>query len=33
MQSHHYLLILIALVAGYVAARFFPAIGQKVGLP
>jgi hypothetical protein len=24
MQNHHYLLILIALIAGYVLAKYFP---------
>ena len=33
MQSHHWLLILVALVAGYALARFYPQAGQKVGLP
>jgi len=33
MQSHHWLLILIALLAGYVAARYFPQAGQAIGLP
>jgi len=33
MQSHHYLAIILALVAGYVAARYFPQVGQAVGLP
>ncbi len=33
MQSHHWLCILIALIAGYVAARYFPQVGQAVGLP
>ena len=33
MSKHHYLLILIALVAGYVAARYFPQPAQAVGLP
>lgn len=33
MQSHHYLAIILAIVAGYVVARFYPQPGQLVGLP
>lgn len=33
MSSHHYLLIAVAIIAGYVAARFFPAPGNMLGLP
>lgn len=33
MQNHHWGLIAIALIAGYVVARFFPQAGQAVGLP
>lgn len=33
MQGHHWGLILIAVIAGYVAARYFPQVGQVVGLP
>lgn len=33
MQTHHYALIAIALVAGYALARFFPQAGNAVGLP
>lgn len=33
MQNHHYLAILVALVAGYVLCRFFPQLGDLVGLP
>lgn len=33
MQSHHWFAIVIALVAGYALARFYPQIGQAVGLP
>lgn len=33
MQNHHYLLIALAIVAGYALARFFPQAGNAVGLP
>ena len=33
MQGHHYALIGIALIAGYVLARYFPQAGNAVGLP
>lgn len=33
MQSHHYLLLAIVFVAGYVFARFYPQLGSMVGLP
>lgn len=33
MQGHHYLSILVALIAGYALARFFPQLGNAVGLP
>jgi len=33
MQMHHWALIAIALIAGYVAARYWPQVGQAVGLP
>lgn len=33
MQSHHYVLILVAVLIGYVAARFFPQPGNMIGLP
>ena len=33
MEGHHYLLIVLALLVGYAAARFFPGPGQMVGLP
>ncbi len=33
MKLPHYALILIALLAGYVLARYFPQAGQAVGLP
>ena len=32
MQSHHFLLLLVVLVAGYVAGCLYPQLGQKVGL-
>ena len=33
MQSHHYLMLVLALVIGYVAARYWPGPGQMIGLP
>ena len=33
MKMGHYAVILVALIAGYVAARYFPQLGQAVGLP
>lgn len=33
MQNHHYLLIALALIAGYVLARFFPQPAAMIGLP
>lgn len=33
MQSHHWLLLLVVFLVGYVFARFFPQLGNKVGLP
>ena len=33
MNSNHYLLIAVALIAGYALARFFPQAGNAVGLP
>ena len=33
MQSHHWLGLVLALLAGYAAARFFPQAGNAVGLP
>lgn len=33
MLPQHWLLILLAIVAGYVLARFYPQLGQAVGLP
>lgn len=33
MQMHHWALLAVILVAGYVLGRFVPQIGQKVGLP
>jgi hypothetical protein len=33
MQSQHFVLIAIALIAGYALARFFPQAGDAVGLP
>lgn len=33
MQNHHYLMLVLALLGGYVAARFFPQLGDVVGLP
>lgn len=33
MRTSHWGLIAVAIIAGYVLARFFPQIGNKVGLP
>jgi hypothetical protein len=33
MKAPHFLMLAVALVAGYVAARYFPKPGQAVGLP
>jgi len=33
MQSHHWLALVLAFLAGYVFARFFPQIGNMVGIP
>lgn len=33
MKLPHFALIAVALVAGYIAARYFPQPGQAVGLP
>lgn len=32
MQSHHWLMLVVVLVIGYVAGRMFPQVGQAVGL-
>lgn len=33
MEMQHWLMLLVILVAGYVAGRLFPQVGQTVGLP
>lgn len=33
MKSHHWVMLLIIFAAGYAVARYFPGIGNKVGLP
>jgi hypothetical protein len=33
LQNHHWLLLLIVFLVGYVFARFYPQLGAKVGLP
>jgi hypothetical protein len=33
MRVPHYAAIIVALLVGYVAARFFPQVGNAVGLP
>lgn len=33
MMPQHWLMLLLALAAGYVIARFYPQLGQTVGLP
>ena len=33
MESHHWIMLAVVFLAGAVAARFYPAPFQKVGLP
>lgn len=33
MQGHHWLMLLLVFAIGYVFARYFPQLGNKVGLP
>jgi len=33
MKGTHWFLLLIVFVIGYVFARFYPQLGNKVGLP
>jgi hypothetical protein len=33
MMPQHWLMIILALAAGYVLARFYPQVGQMAGLP
>jgi len=33
MNKYHWLSMLLIFAIGYAAARFFPQIGNKVGLP
>lgn len=33
MKTHHYAVLLALFILGYVFARFYPQIGNKVGLP
>ena len=33
MQMHHWILLLFVFLVGYVFARFYPQLGNKVGLP
>ena len=33
MQPQHILSLVVALIAGYVLARYYPQLGQTVGLP
>lgn len=33
MHGQHWLLLLIVFLVGYVFARFYPQLGNKVGLP
>lgn len=32
MQSHHWLMLVLVFVIGYVVARYFPQPGQALGL-
>ena len=33
VEMQHYIMLLVILIAGYVAGRLFPQFGQMVGLP
>ena len=33
MQSHHWLGMIVVLIAGYALGRYFPQPGQTIGLP
>lgn len=33
MNWHHWTMLLVVFVIGYVFARFYPQLGAKVGLP
>lgn len=33
MEGQHWLMLIIALVVGYVLGRLMPQLGQSVGLP
>lgn len=33
MEGQHWVMLLVILIAGYVAGRLFPQAGQMVGLP
>lgn len=33
MEGQHWIMLLVILIAGYVAGRLFPQAGQMVGLP
>jgi hypothetical protein len=33
MEGQHWIMLAVILVAGYVAGRLFPQVGQTVGLP
>lgn len=33
MQSHHWVGLVLALIGGYVLARYFPQPAQAIGLP
>ena len=33
MNGSHWIMLLVAVAAGYVAARLFPAPGKMIGLP
>lgn len=33
MQSHHWLLLLVVFIVGYVFARLFPQLGDMAHLP
>lgn len=33
MQGHHWIMMLVVFLAGYVFARYFPQLGNMVGVP
>jgi hypothetical protein len=33
MQTHHWIMFALLIIAGYIAGRMWPQLGQTVGLP